>query len=177
MSFLLRPSDGRPAPQARAGQYVSVRVLMADGVHQLRQYSLSSDPGGDLRRVTVKRVAGTSGAPDGEVSHLLHDQVREGDELTLSAPFGDVFLDDPADATTPVVLVSGGIGGTPMTSILAHLAALGSTRPVLMLHADRSPADHALRTGRGSWSGNCRSPARSSGTSSPARRNPTRVRA
>ncbi|MET8225945.1 globin domain-containing protein [Streptomyces sp. NPDC004082] len=145
VSFLLRPADGRPAPRARAGQYVSVRVPAADGVRQLRQYSLSSDPGGDLRRITVKRVAGTDGAPDGEVSNLLHDQVREGDELTLSAPFGDVFLDDPADTTAPVVLVSAGIGGTPMTGILAHLAALGSTRPVLVLHADRSPADHALR--------------------------------
>ncbi|MFE9017942.1 globin domain-containing protein [Streptomyces sp. NPDC007808] len=146
VSFLLRPADGRPAPRARAGQYVSVRVLMADGVHQLRQYSLSCDPGGDLRRITVKRVTGTSGLPDGEVSNLLHDQVREGDALTLSAPFGDVFLDDPADAATPVVLVSAGIGGTPMTGMLAHLAALGSPRPVLALHADRSPADHALRT-------------------------------
>ncbi|WP_367319998.1 globin domain-containing protein [Streptomyces sp. HUAS ZL42] len=149
VSFVLRPADGEPAPRARAGQYVSVRVLMADGVHQLRQYSLSSDPGGDLRRITVKRVAGTGGAPDGEVSGLLHDQVHEGDELTLSAPFGDVFLDDPADATTPVVLVSAGIGGTPMTGILAHLNAVGSTRPVLVLHADRSPADHALRTETG----------------------------
>lgn len=146
VSFVLRPADGEPAPRARAGQYVSVRVLMADGVHQLRQYSLSSDPGGELRRITVKRVAGTAGTPDGEVSNLLHDQVHEGDELTLSVPFGDVFLDDPAGADTPVVLVSAGIGGTPMTSILAHLAALGSTRPVLVLHADRSPADHALRS-------------------------------
>ncbi|MER6674100.1 globin domain-containing protein [Streptomyces sp. NPDC000983] len=145
VSFVLRPADGRPAPRARAGQYVSVRVRTADGVHQLRQYSLSSDPGGQLRRITVKRVAGTDGAPDGEVSGLLHEQVHEGDELTLSAPFGDVFLDDPADATTPVVLVSAGIGGTPMTSILARLAALGSSRPVVVLHADRSPADHALR--------------------------------
>ncbi|MDT0405049.1 globin domain-containing protein [Streptomyces edwardsiae] len=149
VSFLLRPADGLPAPRARAGQYVSVRVRMADGVRQLRQYSLSSDPGGELRRITVKRVAGAAGAPDGEVSSLLHDQVREGDELALSAPFGDVFLDDPADATTPVVLVSAGIGGTPMTGILAHLAALGSTRPVLVLHADRSPAEHALRTETG----------------------------
>lgn len=145
VSFVLRPADGEPAPGARAGQYVSVRTLMADGVHQLRQYSLSSDPGGELRRITVKRVAGMDGAPDGEVSNLLHEQVREGHELTLSAPFGDVFLDDPADATTPVVLVSAGIGGTPMTSILAHLTALDSSRPVLVLHADRSPADHALR--------------------------------
>ncbi|MFE0576158.1 globin domain-containing protein [Streptomyces albogriseolus] len=145
VSFVLRPADGRPAPEARAGQYVSVRALMPDSIHQLRQYSLSSDPGGELRRITVKRVAGTDGAPDGEVSRLLHERIREGDELTLSAPFGDVFLDDPADATTPVVLVSAGIGGTPMTSILARLAALGSPRPVLVLHADRSAADHALR--------------------------------
>ncbi|WP_190046614.1 MULTISPECIES: globin domain-containing protein [Streptomyces] len=145
VSFLLRPADGRPAPRTRAGQYVSVRVRMADGVHQLRQYSLSSEPGGDLRRITVKRVAGTAGTPDGEVSGLLHEQVREGDELALSAPFGDVFLDDPADATAPVTLISAGIGGTPMTGILAHLQVLGSARPVLVLHADRSPADHALR--------------------------------
>ncbi|MEW2614764.1 globin domain-containing protein [Streptomyces sp. NPDC047880] len=149
VSFLLRPADGRPAPRARAGQYVSVRLRMPDGVHQLRQYSLSSDPGGNLRRITVKRVAGAAGAPDGEVSNLLHDRVHEGDELALSAPFGDVFLDEPADATTPVVLVSAGIGGTPMAGILARLAALGSTRPVLVLHADRSPADHALRTETG----------------------------
>ena len=145
VSFLLRPADGRPAPRARAGQYVSVRVRMADGVRQLRQYSLSSDPGGELRRITVKRVAGDAGGPDGEVSTLLHDHVGAGDELLLSAPFGDVFLHDPADAATPLVLVSAGIGCTPMTGILAHLAALGTTRPVLVLHADRSPADHALR--------------------------------
>ncbi|MGW7607383.1 globin domain-containing protein [Streptomyces sp. NPDC054766] len=145
VSFLLRPADGGRTPRARAGQYVSVRVRMADGVHQLRQYSLSSDPGGKLRRITVKRVTGDADGPDGEVSTLLHDHVHEGDELLLSAPFGDVFLDDPVDATTPVVLVSAGIGCAPMTGILAHLAALRSIRPVLVLHADRSPADHPLR--------------------------------
>ncbi|AVV45892.1 globin domain-containing protein [Streptomyces sp. ID05-04B] len=145
VSFLLRPADGEPAPRARAGQYVSVRAAMADGTHQLRQYSLSSAPGEDLRRITVKRVDGDADGPDGEVSTLLHDTVREGDELLLSAPFGDVFLDGPAGDVTPLVLVSAGIGCTPMTGILAHLASLGSTRPVLVLHADRSPADHALR--------------------------------
>ncbi|MCQ9131676.1 globin domain-containing protein [Streptomyces hilarionis] len=145
VSFALRPADGEPAPRARAGQYVSVRVAVADGTHQLRQYTLSSAPGGDRRRITVKRVTGDADGPDGEVSTLLHDTVREGDELLLSAPFGDVFLDEPA-AAAPLVLVSAGIGCTPMTGILAHLAAVGSTRPVLVLHADRSPADHALRT-------------------------------
>ncbi|MFJ9775772.1 globin domain-containing protein [Kitasatospora sp. NPDC101157] len=144
VSFLLRPADGAPAPRARAGQYVSVRVLMADGVHQLRQYSLSSDPAGDgdLRRITVKRVVG-DGTPDGEVSALLHQRVRAGDQLVLSAPFGDVVLDD---GDRPLVLASAGIGCTPMVGMLDHLAATGSTRTVLVLHADRSPADHALRT-------------------------------
>ncbi|MGI5452124.1 globin domain-containing protein [Streptomyces sp. CA-249302] len=145
VSFLLRPTDGRRSPRARAGQYVSVRVWMPDGVHQLRQYSLSSDPGRELRRITVKRVGATAVAPGGEVSNLLHSRVREGDRLYLSAPFGDVFLDDRAHDTGPLVLISAGIGGTPMTAILAHLEAEASTRPVLVLHADRSPADHALR--------------------------------
>ncbi|NML54112.1 hemin transporter [Streptomyces sp. R302] len=141
VSFLLRPADGAPAPRARAGQYVSVRVRMPDGVHQLRQYSLSSAPGDQTRRITVKRVTG-GGAPDGEVSSLLHHTLRAGDELTLSAPFGDIVLDD---ADTPLVLVSAGIGCTPMVSMLEHLASTTPTRPVTVLHADRSPADHALR--------------------------------
>ncbi|MFR0354582.1 globin domain-containing protein [Streptomyces sediminimaris] len=145
VSFLLRPADGRPAPRARAGQYVSVRVRMPDGVHQLRQYSLSSDPGRELRRITVKRVTGTAAAPHGEVSNLLHSQVHEGDRLTLSAPFGDVFLDDRGGAAGPLVLISAGIGCTPMTGILAHLEANASPRRVLVLHADDSPAEHALR--------------------------------
>jgi nitric oxide dioxygenase len=176
VSFVLRPADGRPAPEARAGQYVSVRALMPDGIHQLRLYSLSSDPGGELRRITVKRVAGTDGAPDGEVSRLLHERIREGDELTLSAPFGDDFLDDPADATTPVVLVSAGIGGTPMTSILARLATHGTPRPVLVLHADRSAATTPCAARRGNSSDDCRAPGRSSGTNGPARRKSTPAR-
>ncbi|MGY1583002.1 globin domain-containing protein [Streptomyces sp. MN13] len=142
VSFLLRPADGEPAPPARAGQYVSVRATMPDGVRQLRQYSLSADPGGQLRRITVKRVAGGEDAPDGEVSNLLHGTVRVGDELTLSAPFGDVVLDE---TDTPLVLVSAGIGCTPLVGMLARLAATGSERPVQVLHADRSPDEHALR--------------------------------
>ncbi|NUW39428.1 globin domain-containing protein [Nonomuraea rhodomycinica] len=138
-SFLLRPVDDAPLPPARPGQYVSVRVRMPDGVRQLRQYTLSSAGGDRLRRITVKRV---DGDPAGEVSTLLHTTVRAGDELTLSAPFGDVTLED-GDA--PLVLVSAGIGCTPIVAMLDHLAATGSGRRVLVLHADRSPAAHALR--------------------------------
>ncbi|MGQ5635815.1 MULTISPECIES: globin domain-containing protein [unclassified Streptomyces] len=142
VSFLLRPADDGPMPKARAGQYVSVRALMPDGIHQTRQYSLSSAPGDRLRRITVKRVASVADAPEGEVSTQLHRTVHAGDELTLSAPFGDVVLDD---ADTPLLLVSAGIGCTPMVGMLEHLAATGSSRPVRVLHADRTPADHALR--------------------------------
>ncbi|GAA0914388.1 MULTISPECIES: globin domain-containing protein [Streptomyces violaceusniger group] len=141
-SFLLRPADDGPPPAARAGQYVSVRALMPDGTHQTRQYSLSNALGDRLRRITVKRVASVAGAPEGEVSHQLHRTVRAGGELTLSAPFGDVVLDD---TDTPLVLVSAGIGCTPMVAMLEHLAATGSARPVRVVHADRAPADHALR--------------------------------
>ncbi|WP_327242839.1 globin domain-containing protein [Streptomyces sp. NBC_01320] len=141
-SFLLRPADDGPVPPARAGQYVSVRVLMPDGIHQTRQYSLSNAPGDRLRRITVKRVASVAEAPEGEVSNQLHRTVRTGGELTLSASFGDVVLDD---ADTPLVLASAGIGCTPMVAMLEHLAATGSARPVHVLHADRTPADHALR--------------------------------
>ncbi|MGW4425966.1 globin domain-containing protein [Streptosporangium sp. NPDC004631] len=141
VSFLLSPTGADPVPPAKPGQYVSVRVRMPDGVHQLRQYTLSGTGWDGLRKITVKRVRGGD-TPDGEVSTLLHDTVRAGDELTLSAPFGDVAL---SDGDAPLVLVSAGIGCTPIAAILEHLAATGSTRRVLLLHADRSPADHPLR--------------------------------
>ncbi|QKW48640.1 globin domain-containing protein [Streptomyces buecherae] len=141
VSLLLQPSDGGSTPAVRAGQYVSVRVRMPDGVHQLRQYSLTSAPGDATWRVTVKRVRGDD-APDGEVSAFLHDHVRAGDHLALSAPFGEVTLDD---SDRPVVLVSAGIGCTPMVGILSHLAATSSDRHVVVLHADGSPSAHALR--------------------------------
>ncbi|MEU7002339.1 globin domain-containing protein [Nonomuraea sp. NPDC046570] len=140
-SFLVSPVGDDPVPAGRPGQYVSVRVRMPDGVHQLRQYSLSGGIGDGPRRITVKRVHGGD-TPDGEVSNLLHATVGVGDELTLSAPFGDVALED-GDA--PLVLVSAGIGCTPIAAMLDHLAATGSTRRVLVLHADRSKREHVLR--------------------------------
>ncbi|MEV8630341.1 globin domain-containing protein [Streptosporangium sp. NPDC051023] len=140
VSFQLRPLGEEPVPPALAGQYVSVRVRMPDGVHQLRQYTLSGGERDGLRRITVKRVRGGA-TPQGEVSTLLHETVRVGDELTLSAPFGEVTLED---GDSPIVLVSAGIGCTPITAMLENLVATGSARDVLLLHADRSPDGHAL---------------------------------
>jgi nitric oxide dioxygenase len=135
-TFRLRPADGRPAPAHKPGQYVSLQVELADGARQIRQYSLSSTPGSPLRTIAVKRVG------DGEVSAHLHARVQVGGRLRVSAPYGDLVL---ADDDAPLLLASAGIGCTPMLSMLEHLVSTGHTAPVTVVHADRSPATHALR--------------------------------
>ncbi|MET8749527.1 globin domain-containing protein [Streptomyces sp. NPDC004667] len=143
-TFRLTPADGAPAPSFRPGQYVSVQVELPDGAHQIRQYSLTCSPGSPVRSITVKRVHGpAAGGPDGEVSNHLHARVRTGDTLRVSAPYGDLVLRDSA---APVLLASAGIGCTPMLSMLEHLADTGHAAPVTVLHADRTPSDHALRS-------------------------------
>ncbi|MFG2407893.1 globin domain-containing protein [Streptomyces brevispora] len=142
VTFQLRPADGAPAPGFHPGQYVSVQLELPDGARQIRQYSLSSAPGSPLRSIAVKRVHG-DGSPDGEVSRQLHDRVRAGDRLRVSAPYGDLVLRSP-DA--PLLLASAGIGCTPMLSMLEHLASDGHRAPVTVVHGDRSPDDHAMRT-------------------------------
>lgn len=144
-TFLLRPADRTPAPEFRPGQYVSVRVELPDGARQIRQYSLSCAPGGTDRYISVKREGGT-GTPEGEVSNWLHANVDPGDLLSVGAPFGDVVLEE---GDSPLLLASAGIGCTPMISMLAHLAATGATRPVTVLHADRSELTHPFREDMG----------------------------
>ncbi|MFE5618839.1 globin domain-containing protein [Streptomyces sp. NPDC056543] len=139
VSFALRHTDGRPTGSFRPGQYVSVRIALPDGARQIRQYSLSAAPGRPEWRITVKRV---DGDPAGEVSTWLHEHARVGDTVEVSAPFGDLVL---PEGEGPLLLASAGIGSTPMLSMLDHLAATGSHRPVTVVHADRSPADHAHR--------------------------------
>ncbi|GAA4851454.1 FAD-binding oxidoreductase [Saccharopolyspora rosea] len=134
VTFQVRPVDGSPIPASRPGQYVSVQVPLPDGARQIRQYSLSGGPG-DALRFTVKKV-------DGEVSTQLHEHVAEGDVLRIGPPSGDVTLDD---GDGPVLLVSAGIGCTPMISMLSHLAATDSPRQVIAVHADRTQRTHALR--------------------------------
>ncbi|MGW9554760.1 globin domain-containing protein [Nocardiopsis sp. NPDC055551] len=141
VTFTLEPGDGAPAPDFRPGQYVSVRAQMPDGVHQARQYSVSGWDG-SRRLITVKRLRAGEWNPAGEVSTLLHGTAAPGDTLMVSTPAGDVTL---SDGDHPLVLVSAGIGCTPMAAMLRHLVEHGSDRRVIVLHADRTPADHAHR--------------------------------
>jgi nitric oxide dioxygenase len=141
VTFRVKRIDDRPVRTSLPGQYVSVKMLMADGTHQPRQYSLTRADDGEHRNFSVKRVRG-EGRPDGEVSNMLHDSVDVGDVLTMSLPFGDVVLDDSG---RPLVFCSAGIGITPMAGMLSHLVAAGSQFDVRVLHADLDEESFALR--------------------------------
>jgi len=147
VSFDLTSADGADLPRFLPGQYVSVGVRLGDGARQIRQYSLCSAPSAGDWEITVKRLSAHSApdgspVPGGEVSNFLYDNVFEGDVLDVTTPFGDVVLPDD-DA--PLVLISAGIGCTPVIGILSHLAETGDDRPIAVLHADRSPSAHAHR--------------------------------
>ncbi|MHA7134248.1 globin domain-containing protein [Oerskovia turbata] len=154
VSFVLAAPDGADLPSFSPGQYVSVQVALPDGARQIRQYSLSWGPQRGQWRIGVRRIlaaeatataastAASAALPAGEVSNHLYDNVFEGDALHVSLPFGDLALDD-SDA--PLLLVSAGIGCTPMLGMLDHLATRETDRPVAVVHADRSPARHAHR--------------------------------
>lgn len=147
VSFVLASPDGETLPLAHPGQYVSVAVRLPDGARQIRQYSLTRAPERAEWGITVKAIAeseaddGTD-IPAGEVSNFLHQNVFEGDELTVSLPFGDLLLDDSSD---PLLLISAGIGCTPIIGMLHYLTRTSTDRFVTVLHADRSPARHAHR--------------------------------
>ncbi|NLU82311.1 globin domain-containing protein [Rhodococcus sp. HNM0569] len=135
------PEGADPLPTFSPGQYISVRSELADGARQIRQYSLTGAP--DTRwSFTVKRVA-DPGSPVGEVSAWLHETISAGSTLEVSLPYGDVVLEAGRD--TPVVLVSAGIGITPMVGLLAYLSDVEPHRPTTVLHADRSAQSHPLR--------------------------------
>lgn len=142
VSFHLHPEDDAPVPPHHPGQYISVRTDVPDwGLKQPRQYSLSDEPNGRSLRISVKREGGHDDGPGGVVSNLLHDQFGEGAVIELSAPFGDFRLHQDRD--TPVVLVCGGVGITPLLCMLKALA--GTERQVLFVHGARNRRVQAFR--------------------------------
>ncbi|CAN0618541.1 Flavohemoprotein [Burkholderia multivorans] len=144
-SFYLTPADGGAAPMFKPGQYATVKRFVGElGVDQPRQYSLSDAPNGKWLRISVKRESGKAETvPAGKVSTLMHDGVEEGAIVEVTAPMGEFSL--KRDVDTPVVLISGGVGITPMVSMASTLVAEGSKREVRFIHACRSGAVHAFR--------------------------------
>lgn len=141
-SFVLEPADGGPVMNFEPGQYTSVAVDVPKlGLQQIRQYSLSDMPNGRTYRISVKRESGGP-APSGYVSNLLHDEVDVGDQLKLAAPYGSFHID--VGARTPIVLISGGVGLTPMVSML-KVALQEPPRQVVFVHGARNSSVHAMR--------------------------------
>ena len=142
VSLVLEPAGGGPLPQVLPGQYVSVFADLPDGSRQPRQYTVSSTRAGTRLQITVRRVRGRDGAPDGLVSTFLHDHVRVGDLLDVSTPSGDFVVEDSA---SPLLLASAGAGITTVLPVVEHIARTQPQRTVVVAHADRTAADHALR--------------------------------
>lgn len=135
VAFGLAAVDGGKLPDFAPGQYISVAVQLPDGARQIRQYSLSHAGADDRWRISVRR--------EGAVSSYLHEYVFEGDVLQVSHPFGDITLDSPAQ--TPLLLISAGIGITPVLGMLYFIAAEQPGRPVTVVHCERTRASHAHR--------------------------------
>ncbi|MGF1726332.1 NO-inducible flavohemoprotein [Photobacterium nomapromontoriensis] len=134
-SFTFKPVDGGDVAAFKPGQYLGIYLQPGSFEFQeIRQYSLSCAPQNDHYRISVKRETG------GKVSNFLHDHLNVGDNVSLAPPAGDFFLD--VEPTTPVTLISAGVGLTPMLSMLETLTQHQAN--VHWLHAAENGRHHAF---------------------------------
>ncbi len=153
-SFYLQPVDGQPLPPFRPGQFLTFALDVAtQAAGQVpasrsitRCYSLSDGPAPTHYRITVKRVgapAGQTAVAPGLSSNHFHDRVQVGDVLRVKAPAGHFFID--TDPALPVVLIGGGIGITPMMSMLRWCVAEQPQRALHLFYGLRNSAEHAFK--------------------------------
>src|SRR6516165_1727464 len=133
LSLSMRDTDGRPLPAPLPGQYLVLRLRPGGGAPLFRSYSLSGPVSQERYRISVKIE------PHGAAGTYLQDHVRLGDVLDVSSPRGSFVLES---GERPVVLLSAGIGATPVLAMLHALAAARSTRQILWLHAARDRQHH-----------------------------------
>ena len=150
-SLVFEPVDGGPVIDYQAGQYIGIEVQPKQSeFKEIRQYSLSDKANGESYRISVKReIVGKPGI----VSNYLHDGLRLADEVTLYAPAGDFFL---TKTDAPVVLISAGVGLTPMQSMLETLLAeqgskeesslqKSAQKKIHFLHACENSGQHSFK--------------------------------
>jgi ferredoxin-NADP reductase len=137
-SFVLASRDDGPLPRFVAGQHLPVELTIpGHAAPILRTYSLSGSPHDRHYRISVKRE------PLGLASRYLHDELAVGEVLGAAAPQGSFTLDESSER--PVVLVSAGVGLTPLVSMLHRLVSHGAGRPVWFVHGARDGGHHPLR--------------------------------
>jgi ferredoxin-NADP reductase/MOSC domain-containing protein YiiM/ferredoxin len=137
ISIVLDPKESGPAPAPAPGQFLTVRLRPAPDARPLtRNYSISGPPGPGSYQISVKRE------PHGAASGFLHSALEAGDVLDIAAPRG-TFLLQPGER--PVVLMSAGVGATPVMAMLHSLAAEHSDREVWWVHGARNRAEHSFR--------------------------------
>lgn len=147
-SFYMVPHDRKPLPPFKPGQYLTFGLdIPGRDKTVVRCYSLSDSPTRpDCYRVTIKREKAPPdkpGVPHGVASSFFSDHVKEGDLLNVKAPTGHFFLD--MTKNTPICLLGGGVGLTPMLSMAKAVAESGSPREVWLFFGCRNGAEHMLR--------------------------------
>lgn len=136
-SFVLRPQDGGPVLRHKPGQYLTFRLHVPGQTEFKRNYSISCGPNGEFYRISVKREAAGQGG-----SRFLHDQVEVGDVLETTPPAGDFFLAETPQR--PVILLSGGVGLTPMVGMAEAIAAEHPSLEAHYIHGTVSGDTHAM---------------------------------
>jgi len=150
-SFYLVPLDAKPLPAFRPGQFLTFRLSIEDPVthdsrNLVRCYSLSDAPRPDYYRISIKRIpapADRPGLQPGVSSSFFHDHVHEGDRLLVKAPSGHFHMME--DEQLPMVLIGGGIGITPMLSILNTVLENKLEREVWLYYGVRNGTEHIMK--------------------------------
>ncbi len=137
-SFYLAPHDKKPIPNFLPGQYLTFSIeYPGENRPLIRCYSLSDGPHPDYYRVSIKRL------PNGRISSHFHDKINEGDILDVKAPSGRFYLD--SNRKSGVVLIGGGIGVTPVMSMLNYLAENNSTQEIYFFYGVRDGSEHVMK--------------------------------
>ncbi len=144
-SFYLKPQDGGQIPRFQPGQFLTVRLNIPDQPKPIiRTYSLS-DYTSDYYRLSIKREPTPKGleVPPGVASNFMHDVVQEGSVIAAKPPSGKFFID--VQKSLPAVLISNGVGITPMISMAKACSQLNPDRPIWFVHGARDATFHAFR--------------------------------